>query len=150
MILLMRFIAYSISIILIYITAVHAVAAATGYSGTMGFAVLSDYIDENNGIQLYEFADEENTTVKEAGHLNLGKFMRDILKVQGSSDALMDCANSAESESFSGCIESSKEKNPELKSKYESDMGHIKSAIEVAQENGMDYLGVPFVRDFVE
>lgn len=150
MALLMRFIIYAIAMVLVYITAVHAVATATGYSGTMGFAVLSDYFDEENGVQLYEFADDTNTTVKEAGHLNLGKFMRDILKANGNSDILVECANSAGESSFSKCVEDKQASDPALKSNYDSNMNHIKSAIEIAQENGMDYMSVPFVRDFVE
>lgn len=136
--------------ILAYIASVQAIATATGYSGTMGFTVLSDYFDENNGIQLYEFADETNTTVKEAGHLNLGKLMRDVLKVNVNSDILMECANNAEENSFSKCLEDKQASDPSLKSNYDSNMNHIKSAIEIAQENGMDYMSVPFIRDFVE
>lgn len=146
----MRFLIYAIIMILLMVSVVHGVASLTGYSGTIGFTVLSDYLDDENGIQLYEFEDETNTSVKEAGHLNLGKFYRDVLKVNADSEILVNCANNAETESFSECIESKHQEDPELQSQYNTQMRHIKSAIDIAQENGMDYMSVPFVRDFVE
>jgi len=147
---ILRFIIYAVLMILIFITVVHGAVMITGSEGMIGFTVLSDYFDEENGIQLYDFEDETNTTIIKAGHLNLGKFFQDILKVNADSDILVSCANNAKNESFSLCLEKIQLADQKLQSNYETHMRNIKSAIDIAREHGVDYMGVPFVSDFVE
>ena len=135
---------------LIYMAVVHGVASVTGLNSNVGFAVLSDYFDKENGLQLYEFEDKTETSVKEAGHLNLGKFFRDVLKVNANSEILVNCANNAETDSFSECIENKHIEDPNLQLNYDKNMRNINNAIEFGREHGIEYLSVPFVRDFVE
>ncbi|MCF7862331.1 hypothetical protein K9M79_08905 [Candidatus Woesearchaeota archaeon] len=114
-------------------------------SRILGMAVFSDYIDDK-GLQLYEFANESNESVVAGSKLNLGKFYRDILRVQGDSDILTNCTDV--NTSFSECINEFAAEDIR-EEEFNRTMEHIDTAVDFGQEHGINYRSVPFIRDLL-
>lgn len=87
--------------------------------------------------------------VKEPGEkmnlkINVGNFYRNVLKVRGDTEVIEACT---EAEDFEACID--EQQSAGQKSRFERDIRSMNEAFDKAEEYGVYYRDIPFIRDFM-
>lgn len=116
----------------------------------IGLTIFSDYLDDEKGLQLYEYEEETNANIKKSKKLNLGKFMRDLLKVNANKDIIENCQNNIQDQTFSTCIDQTLSDDQILQIKYDKQMNDIRTMLEFGKEHGIMMIDIPFVKDFLD
>ena len=108
-----------------------------------GFNVLSSYVEEDSGIQLYY---EDGEEIKEGKKFNLGKFYRDVLKLGGNVEIIKECSKE---DDYKNGIENEYNSSEKMQNDFNSHMKGINTAISKGDEYGIKYMDIPFIQDFM-
>jgi hypothetical protein len=108
-----------------------------------GFNVLSNYVEDDSGIQLYHKDGEE---IKEGKKFNLGKFYRDVLKLGGNVEIIKECSKE---DNYKNCIEGEYNSSEKMQNDFNAHMKGINTAISTGKEYGIKYMDLPFIKDLM-
>lgn len=128
---------------LIFVTIIISSVLAIGLSakegaGPSGMEFLTGYFGSKGPVVNQ---DEDGTRL----NFDVAGFYKDMMKVGGDLDVVEECK---QADDFQACIEE-RSLSMESRNTYEQNMKNIQSAVDIAQQHGIDYGSVPFVQDLL-